>query len=618
MSPGGPPRASVDEVREHLRQLGYLESGLDRFVLGGAGGASLAGSALRAALRVGLLAGLVFAAALTAAAAALDPRLLAAPSDLAVLALYLFVALGAGSTLLAFVLGLAAGAWARRSGRAVSPRLSRNAGLALGLVGLAYLAAWWRSHGLHSSPAAQVAAVALGLAASVALGRFGSMAAVAVVSAGGGGAGIPQASQSRRRLLPLLAGAAVLLAGGIALAARLTAAQETEAPDFAVLGSGLRVRVLAVDGLDPHMAAQMSERGEMPHLAHLLDGAAHARLRVEPEQVPALVWTTVATGRGPEAHGILSTGARRLAGMRTPVSLDEQGRLARALARSAELLRVGRAEPATSVLRGVKAFWNVASEKGLEVGVVNWWATWPADPVRGYLVSDRAYFKLEKGGPPEREVQPPALFERLRALAPPPPAADDDAQRARRLDRFTFDAARDLRALARPELEAVYLPGLDILTMLQVGGAEGDLATLDARLQAVRAHYRLVDGLIGEWIASAREDEVLVLVADPGRLARRSPNAEGLLALVGGPTRAGDLGSASERDVAPTVLHLLGIPRSDELEGRVLEEALDPAFRAERPLRRVKSYGRRAPGAPARSDFDREMLEQLKSLGYVQ
>ena len=85
MSPGGPPRASVDEVREHLRQLGYLESGLDRFVLGGAGGAGLAASALRAALRVGLLAGLVFGAALTLAAASLDTRLLAAPSDLAVL-----------------------------------------------------------------------------------------------------------------------------------------------------------------------------------------------------------------------------------------------------------------------------------------------------------------------------------------------------------------------------------------------------------------------------------------------------------------------------------------------------------------------------------------------------
>ena len=616
MSAGGPPRASVDEVREHLRHLGYLESGLDRFVLGGAGAATLGAAALRAALRVGLLGGLVFGAALTLAAASLDPRLLATPSDLAVLALYLFAALGAASALLAFALGLLAGAWARRGGRAVSPRLSRNAGLALGLIGLAYLAAWWRSHGLHSPPAVQVAAVALGLAVSAALARFGSMAAVAVLSTGGGQS-IPQASQARRRLLPVLAGAAVLVALVMAAGARLSARAAEAGPDFAVLGTGLHVRVLGVDGLDPRMAAQMAARGEMPQLARLLARSAHARLSVEPEQVPALVWTTVATGRGPEAHGILSTGARRLAGMRTPVSLDEQGLFARALGRSAELLRVGRAEPPTAVLRGVKAFWNVASEKGLDVGVVNWWATWPADPVRGYLVSDRAYFKLEKGGPPEREVHPPALFATLLALVPPATAPEDDAARAARLDRFVFAAARDLRAAQRPELEAVYLPGLDILTMLQIGEQAGDLASLDARLATVRAHYALVDGLLGQWLDSWREDEVLVLVADPGRLARRSAGGEGLLAIVGRAAQAGDLGRASERDVAPTVLHLLGIPRSDELEGRVLEEALVPAFRAARPLRRVATYGRRAPVTPAHSEFDREMLEQLKSLGYV-
>jgi hypothetical protein len=368
------------------------------------------------------------------------------------------------------------------------------------------------------------------------------------------------------------------------------------------------------------MAAQMAP--EMPALQRFLARSARLPLRVEPEQVPALVWTTIATGRGPEAHGILSTGARRLAGMRTPVSLDEQGLLARTLARGAELLRVGRAEPPTSVLRGVKAFWNVAAEKGLRVGVVNWWATWPADAVGGYVVSDRAYFKLEKGGPPEREVHPPELFERLRPLAPPS-VPGSDSERARRLDQFHFDAARELRGAQPPDLEAVYLSGLDIVTMLQIGAAAADLPTLDARLRTVRAYYAWLDGLIGQWAASAGPSEVLVLIADPGRLARRSGTAgaeaapPGLLAIAGGPAVAGDGVTVSERDVAPTVLHLLGVPRSDELDGRVVDDAFSAAFRAARPVRRVASYGRRAPGAPARSEFDRAMLEELKSLGYI-
>lgn len=615
MTPGTPPLSSVDEVREQLRRLGYLDSGFDRFVLAGTRTGTVLAASWRVALRVGLLGGAVLAAALTLAAAGLDTRLFSTPSDLAVLALYLFVATGAAAAAAAFAGGLAAGWWARRRGRAASPRLSRNVGLVLGLAGLAYLAAWWRSHGLYAPAAVQAAAAVAGIAACFALGRFGALAAVAVLSAGGAGEGLPDVHLTRRRMLPLLAGAALLLGAGVAAASYLTLRPRRDVPDFAVAGTGLRLRVLGVDGLDPRMASQMAP--EMPALQRLLATSARARLRVEPEQVPALVWTTVATGRGPAAHGIVSTGARRLAGMRTPVSLDEQGLFTRTLARGAELLRVGRSVPPTSVLRGVKAFWNVAADKGLRVGVVNWWATWPADSLNGYVVSDRAYFKLEKGGRAEREVHPPELFERLRPLAMSSPSAAGEAERARRLDQFHFDAARELRRDGPPDLEAVYLPGLDILTMLQIGEAASDLPTLDARLRTVRAHYAWMDGLIGRWLDSAGPGEVLVLVADPGRLARRAGAAEGLLAILGGPARPADLGTASERDLAPTVLHLLGIPRSDELEGRVVEEAFSPEFRAAQPVRRVASYGRRAPSAPARSEFDRAMLEELKSLGYI-
>ena len=89
--------------------------------------------------------------------------------------------------------------------------------------------------------------------------------------------------------------------------------------------------------------------------------------------------------------------------------------------------------------------------------------------------------------------------------------------------------------------------------------------------------------------------------------------------MLAGPVVAlGDLGSVSERDVAPTVLHLLGLPRSRELDGQVLEASLTESFRREHPVRTVDSYGRRPPTRPADSAFDQDVLEQLKSLGYIQ
>jgi arylsulfatase A-like enzyme len=91
-----------------------------------------------------------------------------------------------------------------------------------------------------------------------------------------------------------------------------------------------------------------------------------------------------------------------------------------------------------------------------------------------------------------------------------------------------------------------------------------------------------------------------------------------LLVLAGPALSPGDLGEVSERDVAPTVLHLLGLPRSRELEGQVLEAALSESFRREHPVRSVDSYGRRPPARAADSAFDRDVLEELKSLGYIQ
>jgi hypothetical protein len=66
------------------------------------------------------------------------------------------------------------------------------------------------------------------------------------------------------------------------------------------------------------------------------------------------------------------------------------------------------------------------------------------------------------------------------------------------------------------------------------------------------------------------------------------------------------------------VLHLVGLPVSRELAGAVLEAALTPEFRRSHAVRRVASYGRRPGQGRSESVFDREMLEQLKSLGYLQ
>jgi len=301
--------------------------------------------------------------------------------------------------------------------------------------------------------------------------------------------------------------------------------------------------------------------------------------------------------------------------MAAPVPLAERSGFLAALARAADTARLTRTEPPTAVLRSAKTFWNVAAEKGLRIGIVNFWASWPAEPVSGFLVSDRAYLKLQKGGAADRETWPADALERLRTLLAP----DEAVARARLLDRFHVAALRLLASAAPPDLEAVYLNGLDVFTMQSLGPAASDVASLDERLEEVRGYHRFLDERIAELAGDVSPRRMLVIVADPGRFARRSgPGAAGLLLLAGGPARAARLARASERDVAPTLLHLLGLPVSRELPGRVLEEALDPAFRSGHPVRSVASYGRRPRARAAASSFDRDVIQELKSLGYIQ
>ncbi len=52
-------------------------------------------------------------------------------------------------------------------------------------------------------------------------------------------------------------------------------------------------------------------------------------------------------------------------------------------------------------LRRVKAFWNILSEKGITVGIVGWWPSWPAEEVNGFMITDRAWpVAMSDGGVP--------------------------------------------------------------------------------------------------------------------------------------------------------------------------------------------------------------------------
>jgi predicted AlkP superfamily phosphohydrolase/phosphomutase len=96
---------------------------------------------------------------------------------------------------------------------------------------------------------------------------------------------------------------------------------------------------------------------------------------------------------------------------------------------------------------------------------------------------------------------------------------------------------------------------------------------------------------------------------------------DGLLLGAGPPFRRGEkLKGARAVDIAPTVLHLLGAPAAQDMEGVVLERMLDPAWAAGHPVRLVRSYGPHETGEPdaISTEADERIRDELRALGYIQ
>ena len=213
----------------------------------------------------------------------------------------------------------------------------------------------------------------------------------------------------------------------------------------------------------------------------------------------------------------------------------------------------------------------------------------------------------------------PRLFERLRRC----PTLPSTSARAG-LDRFHLAAAR--RACARERRRTSRPCTCPASTSSPCSSsarrAPPTSPSLDARLAAVREYYRFVDRLIGEATAEPRRER--------RARARRRSRAAGARRGAGRrgrcwcsrarPVAPGDLGRRLRaRHRARRCCICSACPMSRELEGRVLEAALEPAFREGPPGAHAspRTAAARRP-RPRRAPSTRTCSRSCKSLGYIQ
>lgn len=626
----------VDDLRQQLRSLGYLDAGVDRFLLAPArdtrGPVALAA---RSSVRVGLLGGVLLGPAAAIGLGARLPGLVSGVQDALVLAVYLGVLFILAVTAVSLLMSIGATGIARARDARFARRaaaVSRTAGWIFSTACLLYLTLWWRNANAGFSWAAPAwTAFALGVAVAISLllGHAQRITTLAVLAAAAGpAASLPPAGLRSWRIV--LAGGAVAFVGAAALLVSTASADAPGGPDhppLSVVSNGTALRVVAIDGFDPAMYDTF-----VPQLAQRFVGI-RVRLQAQDTSDPARAWTTIATGEQPDVHGVRGIETRRVAGVQGRLATGG-GAIARTVRAATDLVRLTRPSVASRDERRAKTVWEIAEEAGLRTAVVNWWATWPAPPGTGIVITDRALLRLEHGGALDGEMAPPALYEQLRAAWPGIRQHAHDAAAARFRSVVDPQTATVLRRSAEldativgvflslpdpgRDLDVVYLPGLDIAQHALLATPEGAAQTpsaVAARVDALRSYYEFLRDVAEPLMTPVTRTDV-VIVMQPGRV--QTP-ADGVLAMftvpgVDMPAGVRDAGVARVEDIAPTLLQTLGVPLSREFAGGVVRW-----FRAGGARRYVDTYGRpfTAPASREGRPLDQEMIDRLRSLGYV-
>jgi predicted AlkP superfamily phosphohydrolase/phosphomutase/Flp pilus assembly protein TadD len=403
-----------------------------------------------------------------------------------------------------------------------------------------------------------------------------------------------------------------------------------------------RVIWIALDGLDPDWMDRLSGEGAVPNWSRLAAGGRVDRLASFEPILSPIVWTTEATGFGPDIHRVLDFQEVEPA--------------------------TGRKVPISGLSRAVPAIWNLASAAGKTVGVAGWWATHPAEVVRGFMISDRA-FPLLFDAPASGAAYPPVLDEKVRTvvardgkiavadLRPYLRLSDDEigrglasaegmAEPVFALGRILSSTrvgqrlARELYDRERPELMTVYFEGTDEIGHVFAAEASPPRSCVPAEKaaafgQTAAAYYRTIDAILGQWMRRAREDGATLLVtSDHGfrwgddRPCARSSNEsstaaswhrkDGVLAVWGSRVAPGrDLEHPTVFDVTPTVLALLELPADVRMKGRPLSAAF-PALPPRPATRQIEAISvDRVAAAPPSASAAGEDAKKLVALGYL-
>jgi len=385
--------------------------------------------------------------------------------------------------------------------------------------------------------------------------------------------------------------------------------------------AGPRVTLIALDGASLDFILPRAAEGRLPNFSRVIEGGAAIDLATVRPTQPDPVWAAVATGMYPANSGVRS--AARYYARNDDLGID----LLPDHCLSHALVRIGLVsnEPRTSDQWQARPLWGVLSDAGVSTGIVRWPLTHPAQPVLGFMVSDRFHQAARAGTPLERTAYPPETVDVLRAAAsfssasnaasPAEFMARTPEAAVRERDLVYARVARTLQAQHRPRFMAVRYEGLDVVghhywQFTQPPAPSGVPERRRRRFSdVIERYYAMIDRELGAAVEAMQAGDLLIVVSGFG-MHRTSPIKRALSRLL----RDADLSGTHERapdgfllaygsavqhgrpqrgsivDVTPTLLYFFGLPIALDMDGFARSDVFTREFTTERPITFIPSY----------------------------
>ena len=124
-----------------------------------------------------------------------------------------------------------------------------------------------------------------------------------------------------------------------------------------------RVLLIGWDAADWQLIHPLVDQGLMPTMASLIKEGAWGNLATIRPILSPMLWNSIATGKRAQDHGVYGF---------TEPNADGTG-----------------VRPVASTSRKCKAVWNILTQNGLRSNVVGWYASHPAEPINGVMVSNQ-------------------------------------------------------------------------------------------------------------------------------------------------------------------------------------------------------------------------------------